>query len=63
MWANRVEFNARKNQYSPLSHKLRSDPGQYVHMVGMAIAKSETLVVLGTSIRADLRWDDHVFNV
>ena len=30
---------------------------------GRAIAKSETLDVLGTSIRSDLRWDDHVFNV
>ena len=30
-------------------------------MGGMAIAKSETLDVLGTSIRSDLRWDDHVF--
>ena len=34
-----------------------------VYMSGMAIAKSETLDVLGTSIRSDLRWDDHVFNV
>ena len=25
--------------------------------------KSEILEVLGTSIRSDLRWDDHVFNV
>ena len=32
-------------------------------MGGMAIAKSETLDVLGTSIRSDLRWDDHVFNL
>ena len=32
-------------------------------MGGMAIAKSETLDVLGTSIRSDVRWDDHVFNV
>ena len=32
-------------------------------MGGMAIVKSETLDVLGTSIRSDLRWDDHVFNV
>ena len=29
----------------------------------MAIAKSETLDVLGTSIRSDIHWDDHVFNV
>ena len=29
----------------------------------MEIVKSETLVVLGTSTRSDLRWDDHVFNV
>ena len=29
----------------------------------MKIARSETLDVLGTSIRSDLRWDDHVFNV
>ena len=29
----------------------------------MAIAKSETLDVQGTSIRSDHRWDDHVFNV
>ena len=32
-------------------------------MGGMEIAKSETLDVLGTSIRSDLRWDDHVGNV
>ena len=32
-------------------------------MVGMQIVKSETLDVLGTSTRSDLRWDDHVFNV
>ena len=30
---------------------------------GMAIAKSEALDVLGSSIRTDLCWDDHVFNV
>ena len=29
----------------------------------MEIAKSKTLDVLGTSIRSDLRWEDHVFNV
>ena len=28
----------------------------------MAIAKSNPLDVLGTSLRSDLRWDDHVFN-
>ena len=27
------------------------------------IAKSETLDILGTWIRSDLRWDDHIFNV
>ena len=32
-------------------------------MGGMAIAKSQTLDVLGRSIRYDLRRDDHVFNV
>ena len=32
-------------------------------MDDMAIAKSEARDVLGTSIRSDLRWDDHVFNV
>ena len=30
---------------------------------GMVIAKLETLDVLGTLIRSDLRWDNHVFNV
>ena len=40
-----------------------ADPGQNVCMGGMAIVKSETLDVLGTSIRSDLRSDDHVFNV
>ena len=35
----------------------------YVCMGGMAIVKSETLDVLGTSIRSDLSLDDHVFNV
>ena len=29
----------------------------------MEIAKSKTLDVLATSIRSDLRWDDHIFNV
>ena len=29
----------------------------------MEIASSETLDVLSTSIRSNLRWDDHVFNV
>ena len=37
--------------------------GQNVYMGGMEIVKSETIDVLGTSIRSDLRWDDHVFNV
>ena len=37
--------------------------GQNVYMGGMVIAKSEALNVLITSIRSDLRWDDHVFNV
>ena len=32
-------------------------------MAGIVIAKSKTLDVLGTSIRSDLRWDDHIFNV
>ena len=40
-----------------------SDPGQNVSVGGMVITKSETLDVLGTLIRSDLRWDDHVFNV
>ena len=44
---NRVEFNARKTQCCLLSHKRTSDPGQNVYMGGMAIAKSETLDVLG----------------
>ena len=48
---------------SLLSHKRTSDPGLNVYMGGMAIAKSETLDVLGTSIRSDIRWNDHVFNV
>ena len=54
---NRVEFNARKTQCCLLTHKRISDPGQNVCMGGMAID------VLGTSIRSELRWDDHVFNV
>ena len=29
----------------------------------MRIARAETPDVLGTSLRSDLRWDDHVFNV
>ena len=32
-------------------------------MGDMAIVKSETLDVLGISIRSDLCWDDHVFKV
>ena len=39
------------------------NPGQNVCMGGMAIVTSETLDVLGTSIRSDLRWDNHVFNM
>ena len=62
-YVNRVEFNARKTQFCLLSHKRTSDPGLNVYMGDMPIAKSETLDVLGTSIRSDLRWDDHVFNV
>ena len=60
---NRVEFNARKTQCCLISYKRTSDPDQNVYMGGMAIAKSETLDVLGTSIRSDLRWNDHIFNV
>ena len=56
-------MNARKTQSCLLSHKRTSEPGQNVYMSAMAIAKSKTLDVLGTSIRSDLRWDDHVFNV
>ena len=48
--ANRVEFNTRKTQCCLLSHKRISDPGQNV-------------CILGTSIRSDLRWDHHFFNV
>ena len=59
---NRVEFNARKTQCCLLSHKRISDPGQNDCMGGMVIAKSATLDVLGTSIRSDPRWDDHIFN-
>ena len=36
------------------------DLGQNVCIGGMEIASSETL---DTSIRSDLRWDDHVCNV
>ena len=61
--ANKVKFKARKTQCCLLSVKRISDPGQNVCMGGMVILKSETLAVLGTSIRSDLRWDDHVFNV
>ena len=52
--ANRVEFTARKTE---------SVPGQNVCMGGTVIVKSDTVDVLGTSIRSELRWDDHVFNV
>ena len=58
-----MEFNARKTQCCPLVHKRISDPGQNVCMVGMQIAKSAILDVLGTLIRSDPRWDGHVFNV
>ena len=44
-------------------HKRVSDADQDVCMGGMEIARLETLDILGTSIRTDLRWDDHVFNV
>ena len=40
-----------------------SDPGQNVCVGVIVIVKSETLDVLGTPIRSDLRWNDHVFNV
>ena len=53
--ANRVVFNARKTQCCLLSHKRISDPGENVCMGGMEIATSETLDVLGTSLRSDLR--------
>ena len=58
-----MEFNARKIQCCLLTHKRIFDSGHNVCMDGMEIAKSETLDVLGTSIRSDLRLDDHVFNV
>ena len=61
--ANKVEFNARKTQCCLLSHRQISDTGQMDYMGGMEIARQETLDVLDTSIRSDLRWDDHVFNV
>ena len=61
--ANRVEFKARETQCCLLSHNRISDPGQNVCMGGMEIVKSDTLDVLVTSIRSDLRWVDHVFNV
>ena len=53
---DRVKFNARKTQCCLLSHKRISDAGLNVCMGGMEIAKSETLDVLGTSIRSDLSW-------
>ena len=42
-------------------HVSRS--GKNVYMGGMAIAKSETLDVLRTSIRSDLRCDNQIFKV
>ena len=48
-----MEFNAQANR--------RTWPN--VCMGGMEIAKSETHDVLGTSIRSELLWDDHVLNV
>ena len=44
-------------------HKRTSDPGENVRISGMKIARSETLDVLGTSLRSDLCWVGHVFNV
>ena len=61
--ANRVESNARKTQCVLLSHKRISDPGLNVCISGTEVAKSETLYVLGTSIRSDFCWQDHIFNV
>ena len=58
-----MEFIARKPQWCLLSHERISDPGLNVCMGAMEITKSKTLDVLGTSIRSDLRRDDHVFNV
>ena len=52
---NSVEFNARKTQCYLLSHKRISDRGQIVCMGGVAMVKSETLDVLGTSIPSDHR--------
>ena len=61
--SNRVEFTARKTHCCLLSSKRISDPDQSVCMAGMEIARSETLDVVGTSVRSDLCWDDHIFNV
>ena len=49
-----LTFNAHRTHCCLLSHKRISDPGQNVCMGGMEIVKSETLDVLGTSIRSDV---------
>ena len=60
---NRVEFNANKTQCCLLSHKRISFLGQGVSMCDVNITQSDTLAVLGISIRSDLRWDDHIFGI
>ena len=58
-----MEFNAKKTQTCLLSQKRSPLPGNGLNVGGIDIAKSDTLEVLGTSIRSDLRWDDHIFGV
>ena len=57
-----IELNSTHVK-SNVVNKRTSDPFQNVYIVGIEIAISETLDVLGTLIKSDLRWDDHVFNV
>ena len=64
LWCGGVQIEWNLTHAKPNAVCYRtSEPGQNVYMGGMAIAKSEILDVLGTSIWSDLRWDDHVFNV
>ena len=58
-----IQRNLTHAKPNAVCSRTSESTGQNVCMGGMEIAKSETPDVLGTSIRSDLRWDDHVFNV
>ena len=58
-----IEWNLTHAKPNAVCYRTSESPSQDVCMGGMAIVKSKTLDVLGTSIRSDFRWDDNVFNM